>query len=144
MTMHFQMKKKRKFPNLQCDSSLVKSSLWLRYSKTPTDNSSTAKATEKTQRLAVQFVVRVSESDINEADFTAVLSPLRFDLLDLHLLGWPVCLQNGERRGVEWGSWDRSWNEPASLLAGPTKAEPFIIRAPSLTKSKWWRPKKNH
>lgn len=101
-----------------------------------------AKATAITQWLAVQFVVRVSESDINEADFTAVLSPLHFDLLDSHLLGWPVCLQNGERGWVEWGSWDRSWNKPSSLLASPTKAGPFIIHAPRLTKSKWWRPKK--
>lgn len=64
------------------------------YSKTPTDNSSMTKVTEKkTQWLALLFVVRVSESDINEADFTAVPSPLHFDLLDSRLLGWPVCLQ---------------------------------------------------
>lgn len=31
----------------------------------------------------------LSEININEADFTAVLSPLHFDLLDSHLLGEP-------------------------------------------------------
>lgn len=89
----------------------------------------------------------MSESDINEADFTAVLSLLQFDLLDLHLLGFPVPLQNGERgmdgTGVGGGgSRDRSWNEPTSLLAGPTKAEPFIIQALRPAQSTRWRPKK--
>lgn len=37
-------------------------------------------------------MVGLSEININEADFTAAPSPLRFDLLDSHLLGRAVHL----------------------------------------------------
>lgn len=46
----------------------------------------------------------LSEININEADFTAAPSPLRFDLLDSHLLGRPVRLQKrGEGTREEEG-----------------------------------------
>lgn len=55
-------------------------------------------------RSASYSVVRLSEININEADFTAAPSPLRFDLLDSHLLGRPVRLQKrGEGTREEEG-----------------------------------------
>lgn len=44
------------------------------------DNCSKVKVTEKN----IEFVVSVSESDINEGDFTAGLSHLHLDLFDSH------------------------------------------------------------
>lgn len=81
---------------------------------------------KKHSDIAVQFVVRVSESDINEADFSAVLSPSYFDLLDSHLLGWPVCLQSGERKeggGRNGGrEAEAGMNHPVSRLVPPRQS----------------------
>lgn len=56
------------------------------------------------RRSAGYSVVGLSEININEADFTAAPSPLRFDLLDSHLLGRPVRLQKrGEGTREEEG-----------------------------------------
>lgn len=47
----------------------------------------------------------MSESDINEADFAAVPSPLYFDLLDLHLLG---LARLPTKKMGEGGVWNRA------------------------------------
>lgn len=57
------------------------------YSKKHPDNSIMIKVTKK-QALFILWS-ELSEININEGDFTAVPSPLRFDLLDSHLLGEP-------------------------------------------------------
>lgn len=71
------------------------------------DNSTMIKTTKR-RRLwgggGGYSVVGLSEININEADFTAAPSPLRFDLLDSHLLGRPVRLQKrGEGTREEEG-----------------------------------------